>query len=244
MCVALHKPSGVPVPSLETLYSCWQTNPDGAGICYPSAYKRGKVLICKGIMSWDDFEKAYKEHGLETMEAIPLLIHFRIATSGLVDGGNTHPFPVKKSMKELRHTLQFSDYALVHNGVLQLKPENAFISDTMQFVANLARCGGNIAGKFLKMDGNIDGGRMALMDGEGKVCRLGDWIDCDGVFYSNDIWQLNEYDQSWAMDMMYEDYAEMYPDEDGPPIDEFAEEWLEMNDWVFEPNPYQWDNYR
>lgn len=183
-----------------------------------------------------EFEKSYKNHGLAGMKKQLLLLHFRIATSGLIDAGNTHPFPISSNPKELRRTFLFSDYALVHNGILKIKPEKEYFSDTMQFVISMARKRRDPVKCFILEKNRIDGGCMALMDGWGRVELLGDWIDINDVLFSNDLWQMQNFYANFDMEMMEQEYYEQYPNGDRPDFDEFVEEWLEAyeayyNEW-------------
>ena len=47
MCVIVYKPAGCPMPDEATLRSCWDTNPDGAGMMLPDG---DAVRIRKGFM--------------------------------------------------------------------------------------------------------------------------------------------------------------------------------------------------
>ena len=69
----------------------FENNPDGAGFMY--AYQ-GNVFIEKGFMSYEEFKVGLDNLSQKyDISALPLVMHFRIATSGNVDGGTTHPFP-------------------------------------------------------------------------------------------------------------------------------------------------------
>ena len=101
MCVAIYKPVGVKTPSLETLFQCWEANPDGAGFALPIPDNEKYAFhIRKGFMTWEDFVRAFEKFNLADCES-DLLIHFRIATHGGISPGNTHPFPITKEKKYL-----------------------------------------------------------------------------------------------------------------------------------------------
>lgn len=224
MCVAIYKPANVAVPSLDILEMCWYTNPDGAGMAFPSLKKPNMLEIRKGFMEWEDFEEAYQKLELDKMYDRPLFLHFRIATAGNVDAGNTHPFPISQYQETLRLEGLYSKYALIHNGILsEYTPENGTVSDTMQFIMEMARSGRNPMKIFRRMGKRISDGKMALMDKRGRVHLLGEWIDYEGVKFSNELWQLgfwyDEMDDD--MDLARSEYEEMFPDGIGATFEEF-----------------------
>jgi hypothetical protein len=53
MCIIVYKPKGIELPKEDILKNCFDNNADGAGYMY--AHK-GKVLIHKGFMDWEDFK--------------------------------------------------------------------------------------------------------------------------------------------------------------------------------------------
>jgi predicted glutamine amidotransferase len=136
MCVAIVKKQGVPLPSRKALYNCFISNPHGAGYMFVD---NGKLHIKKGFMTFKSFYKSFMNEGFT--EKDNLLIHFRIATHGLVDGGNCHPFPITSKITSMRKTDNlFEGYGLIHNGIFdydkkfykRFDPTN-IASDTMLF---------------------------------------------------------------------------------------------------------------
>lgn len=114
MCIAICKPEGVIIPTSH-LEACFQNNPDGAGFAYA---ENDKLTIHKGLMTFDAFTKAFKEHKEKAA-----IIHFRITTHGDTDEYNTHPFEVGKNL------------AMIHNGVINAvdRKEDLTKSDTYHF---------------------------------------------------------------------------------------------------------------
>ena len=113
MCVAIFKPKNVQVPDRNTLNRCFDKNPDGAGF---AIYRNNKIEIHKGFMDFNSFYFNFLKSNPKKDENI--LIHFRIATHGLVDRGNTHPFPLTDDFEFMRKKdLYFNGKVLVHNGV-------------------------------------------------------------------------------------------------------------------------------
>lgn len=198
MCVAIYKPTGAKAPTINDLKMCWDANPDGAGMCFPCPKKEGRLEIHKGFMHWKDFKKAYEKYDIANKKD-PVLIHFRIATGGAVDGGNTHPFPVTTDIKKQRQVSQLTEYALIHNGILPFNDPAKKVSDTMLFTAAVA------AGNFHKkpeelarlIGGMIGSSKVALMDGAGNTTLIGTWIDVDGVKFSNDHWKYPVIEDNW-----------------------------------------------
>lgn len=141
MCIAVIKPKGIGMPDRETLFNCFESNPHGAGFAYN---RNGITHIIKGLMTFEDFYSELDKHQLDINENV--FLHFRIATHGLRDGGNTHPFPITKSFTEMRKTRQeYRGFCLIHNGVFHYSnqimksyDENDIISDTMLFAKMVA----------------------------------------------------------------------------------------------------------
>lgn len=140
MCIAVVKPSGVEVPQQVNLRNCFENNPHGAGFMF---IRDNKIHIKKGYMNFTDFYTAFCSENFGIEDTV--FIHFRIATHGLVDGGNTHPFPVTNIVQDLRkRNISFNGYGLIHNGIFSY-PKQTFkrydptgvISDTMLFTLRL-----------------------------------------------------------------------------------------------------------
>lgn len=99
MCVIALKPRNVGIPK-SVLKECFRNNPHGAGFAYPL---NGKVILEKGFFSFKDFWSKYKDID----PRYPVLIHFRVATSGEIDKNNCHPWRIDDS------------HVFAHNGILQ-----------------------------------------------------------------------------------------------------------------------------
>ena len=187
MCIIIACPSGVDIPDDETLAGLWDMNPDGAGFMYSEG---GRVEIRKGYMSLgallsalSEFESRHDANGLD------VCIHMRIATSGLVDKANCHPFPVDAPEKWRKRRVT-CDCAVMHNGVFGLFDGTDDKSDTVQYVENILApmysIGGRPGGEFDKVVDSTRGRcRLAIMDGNG-LHLYGKWHEDNGVYYSND----------------------------------------------------------
>lgn len=120
MCIAIYKPENV-ILSKTVLKNCFENNPDGAGFAYPD--DEGKsIQIQNGFFGFRKFWQNYRR-----LQNKPMLIHFRIATSGKVDTVNCHPWRI-----DARH-------AMIHNGSIRHKLDGVTddISDTGVFVKDI-----------------------------------------------------------------------------------------------------------
>ena len=125
MCLLIAKPQGKKLDK-EQLATAFRSNPDGAG--FAIADEAGKrILVRKGFFDFDKFCAEFQP--FENCEAI---VHFRIATSGLTNHDNCHPFEIKSEM--------FPEYtfAMAHNGSLPFRntktksDTNCFSTDVLK----------------------------------------------------------------------------------------------------------------
>lgn len=182
MCVAIVAPMGHRVQNLK-LYAGWTRNKDGAGFAYVD---NGKVVISKGYMTYNAFEKAYSAAYAQFGETSAFLVHMRIRSAGDLNAANTHPFPVAGG-------------ALIHNGTLfqptgdKIGPSNDRWSDTRGFASELhdklTLENARLAKESLeKLIGNYN--KIAMLYDSGDYVILnetgGEWVE--------DIW----YSNSWS----------------------------------------------
>ena len=189
MCVAIYKPENVQTPSLDTLKKCWEANPDGAGFALLTGGDKYAIEIHKGYMTWKQFKAAFEKYRLADF-AGDMLLHFRIATHGGISPGNTHPFSLTKDVKLLKHTNVRTNYALIHNGILPIKPKGD-ISDTMEFCRRMAPLYQNIPSAFNLIEGMTGNNKIAVMTRE-RVHLFGQWECVKGVYFSNLLWDWQE----------------------------------------------------
>lgn len=192
MCIIVIKNMMTPVPS--TLKTCFENNPDGAGFML---HYNGKVHGFKGLMTWNAFEEKLQEaeRKFGPLEDRLMVFHFRIATHGGVNAGNTHPFPLVDSYKAMRQTEWVSNIGMAHNGIissLSTHPDifNHKVSDTMVFCRNVAQpvllAKGNIK-RMVEALGLMAGSKLCFMFDTGLIFTCGDFIrHTDGCMYSND----------------------------------------------------------
>ena len=89
MCIAIYKPSDKELTK-ETLETCFNANPDGAGFAYINTdYVGHKKIKIKKTLDFEDFYQKY-ERALSLAPESPFLIHFRIKTHGDRDWETLH----------------------------------------------------------------------------------------------------------------------------------------------------------
>lgn len=173
MCLAIVKPAGKSI-TRERLLNGFTSNNHGAGLAW--AHK-GKLHIEKGFFKFEEFYKKYEE-----VQALNLLIHFRIRTSGKQDAMNCHPWRVTENL------------ALIHNGIIALKEEDN-MSDTGVFTKYVLKPIVEAGPDLWRLKG-IQwligeavglGNKIALMDNTGQTViineKQGNWDE--GCWFSN-----------------------------------------------------------
>ena len=181
MCVICYKPRGQHLPSDTTIATMFHRNPDGAGFMWWNENENA-VSWRKGFFTLDDFMRALQEQNFSRHDMIAL--HFRIATSGGINAGRCHPFPVTQNLDYMTSASGTDDAVFMHNGVIGVG--TAKLSDTMIYIyrhadlikgikSNSARC---------QVEADTIGSRtLTFMDG--KAFRTGQWIHDGGRYYSN-----------------------------------------------------------
>lgn len=201
MCMIVFKGAGVELPKEEHLRESASRNKDGIGIAY---LKVGinEVRIKKDFKDVDVLISWLKDN--ITKEDI-CIVHFRLATHGLVDEGNRHPFPITKNKELLRKTELICQMAVAHNGVISQYEHKKF-SDTQKFVLdilseesvknNLDNPGiQKLISNFIGLD------RLVILLANGTGYRWGEWIKEGDIYYSNSGYKAyftNRYD--WIKD--------------------------------------------
>lgn len=221
MCVAIYKPSGIAAPSIETLKSCWDANPDGAGLAWRTADDKHPLHIEKGFMTWKEFESYWNSADIVKYGG-DLFIHFRITTHGGTSDENTHPFPISNNDKVLKSLSLSCNYVMMHNGVLPITPDNENISDTMMLSKLIARGGfeKNTPQLMDLLEELIGSNKLAIMTSD-DVYLIGDWKKVDDVYYSNTHWQYRIATQWNNCDYRHGVYK---------PSDEWTSEHIGMSD--------------
>lgn len=177
MCIAIVTQPGKVLTGAQ-LYSGWYRNSDGAGFAYCDEH--GKVVIKKGYMKYNDFQKAYADASMKYSEHSPFLVHMRIRTSGDVNAANCHPFKLKNG-------------AMIHNGSLfnpdtvrtaEKKSDTRIFAESLHNILVLEDL--QVAGPDIIAEIGYHN-KLAFLFDEGKTLILnesaGFWDD--GIWYSN-----------------------------------------------------------
>ncbi len=195
MCIIVAKNKGYDLPKKSLLQNCYISNPDGAGIMYT---KNNKVVIDKGYMNFNSLWKRLEKLKTEIdIKNTPIVLHFRIGTSGAFDKSNTHPFELTNQNNKLLKLKNSVDIGIAHNGIITAyEDSNDFtLNDTQLFIK-----------KFLypiyKIDNNfynnkqiqeiiktVTNSKFAFLTSKNELILIGDFIEENGIYYSNKTYQ-------------------------------------------------------
>ena len=224
MCIIVAKKKGIELPTKEILKNCFNYNSDGAGIMFNDGKQ---VFIEKGFMDFNSFysrlEALDKEFNLVNSD---LALHFRISTSGNVDQGNCHPYPISTETSQLRNLSLVTDIGMAHNGVIRkhIPETRSILNDTQTFIKNFVYNMYSSNKEFLTVGANIkaleeEAGSKLCFITKDNMYIIGKFIEeTNGILYSNDTYL--SYDYGWG----YEDYSvdfdyfDMF-DIEGEPLD-------------------------
>ena len=203
MCIIVAKPAGVAMPTWKTLKTCFENNPHGAGFMFP---KDGSVHIVKGLMTFKEF-KGELSDAIKSFDPVktPVVMHFRIATTGSTSMGNCHPFPICRKYATMKRATQQCTAAMAHNGVIKHTSKDPDcvgfdVSDTMVFVKKYVDPLFRIRGGHLKalLDDeildvleNLADSKLAFLDANGVLRMRGHFTQDHGVYYSNYTYSAN-----------------------------------------------------
>ena len=180
MCIICVSPKRVRQPNVTTIRRMFQNNPDGAG--YMVA-RDGKVIISKGFMNVDEYIEAIRAEHFTAKD--PVVYHFRISTQAV------------EHMKVLDVECSCG---VAHNGIIRLTtdPRNREYSDTALFIANylslIIREPGDLKDeRVLKLIHRLAGSKLAIMDADGYIATVGEYINQKGLLFSNASFETDTY---------------------------------------------------
>lgn len=222
MCIILACKPGCR-PTSDVLENCWFSNPDGAGAMW---CEDGKVRISKGYMRLKDVKSLMGEIPDES----PLVLHFRIGTSGGHSERVTHPYPVTSDLDCL-HALDLEcPVGIAHNGILPYPHDDVReISDTIAYVqtvvaplshARKVRAGGGLThSKFAaeRLKATSRGSRLCVLSADGSMRLTGaGWNGVSrGIQASNESWRgFRAYKWSKCSLADWHSYIDDYDDTD------------------------------
>lgn len=179
MCIICYKPAGAPLPGFETLERCARRNPHGAGFALA---RDGRVIVRKGFGRVVDLLEALVDAagGPEAVEALPAILHFRLATHGSVCPANCQPLPLSARLEDVKALSAECAAAMAHNGIysgVEFRPEWPDVSDTQAMV--LGRLSGmsfaEIAARKEEIAAMLGPSRTVLLDASGEALLFGGW---------------------------------------------------------------------
>lgn len=183
MCVAITLAPGTNL-TLEEIRRMDRNNADGVGLAW--AYD--------GHVSWWKTTKVDPQEVLTKMEFwsnFPRLMHFRLATAGGTRPDLCHPFEVGPLAACQPHGA--SQRVMIHNGHWTRWKEVHDLLDSEGLLPDKGPWSDTrLAAYLAHMDPDwltALGGRVAVMDGDETIVRLGDWQELrEGIYVSNKHW--------------------------------------------------------
>ena len=195
MCIICVSPKRVRQPNVTTIRRMFRNNPDGAG--YMVA-RDGKVTISKGFMDVDEYIEAIRAEHFTAKD--PVVYHFRISTQAGVNPEMTHPFPLSNRIEHMKVLDVECSCGVAHNGIIRLTTDrnNREYSDTALFIANylslIIREPGDLKDeRILTLIHRLAGSKLAIMDGEGYIATIGEYINQKGLLFSNTSFETDTY---------------------------------------------------
>ena len=187
MCIICVSKSGVRQPTVTELNTMFRNNPDGAG--YMVA-RHGMVSISKGYMDFGEFLNAVRREHFTERDSV--VYHFRISTQAGVNPEMTHPFPLSNRLERMEKLDTTCRIGVSHNGVIRLTadPDNRRYSDTALFITQylrvlIQRREDLRDRRVLDTVWNLAQSKFAIMDGGGYVATVGEFLNQDGLLFSN-----------------------------------------------------------
>ena len=209
MCVIVTKEMNRKMPSKETLKKCFLANPDGCGFMYNYD---NHVYIEKGFMFFDEFYSRICELDSQiNLKKCAIVFHFRISTSGKIDEGNCHPYPICDDIKFMRSTfLQCKDVAYCHNGVIRdYAPKDKLMNDTQMFGMHVLNKFYKINHEFyrdkdiMKMISLLCKSKLCFLNSNGEIFYVGNFFTYKGNQFSN-LYFANFKKRYYFFDDLYE----------------------------------------
>jgi len=207
MCIIVAKRAGIELPSLEILKTCFQNNPDGAGIAYGSF---GGVTIEKGFMEFEELETALSK--IEHIKNLNMLLHFRISTAGGVSEFLTHPYPLTNDIDKMLELSGQVTTAIMHNGVIPAMYPAKGVNDTMMYIKDVMYPLAKLNRRFYDDSRcrtileTTSHSKLAIINSAG-IHLIGKFQEKDGILYSNDTYS---YSKKYYCYSQYDDDSRLY----------------------------------
>ncbi len=201
MCVIVAKEKDIEMPDRNILKTCFNNNPDGAGIMWN---QENMIQIRKGFMDWNSFDNFLDELSDQVdLKNCGVCMHFRIKTHGKTSPQNCHPFPISSRIKDLKKLELKTDIGVVHNGIIPIKPIYN-LSDTQTYILKRMYNVKKHYPSFLKekhimsqIEKEISS-KVAFLASDGSIYTIGEFAENEGVLYSNRSFEeYSYYNFSW-----------------------------------------------
>jgi predicted glutamine amidotransferase len=194
MCIIIAKPKGVGLPKDEWLRNSASNNDDGMGVMYK--LKDGNSIRIK--KDFDNAETLVSWVKDNITKDDTIVFHFRLATSGLTDIGNRHPFPITNNSGLLRQPDLVCRQAMCHNGVLSDYSGHKKFNDTQKFVLDILcdpAVRNNFGSKVIRklLAHYIDGDKLAILSITSGLILLGEYEKEEGLYFSNTTYKEKRY---------------------------------------------------
>ena len=195
MCIICVSQSGVRLPNHIELRNMFERNPHGAGFMYA---RNGRVHIHKGFMTLGEFENALRYSRLTAKDTV--IYHFRISTQAGISPEMTHPFPLSNQRAHMNLLDVSCKCGVAHNGIIRLtsNPNERRYSDTAIFITDyLASILHSVDDlhdqQKLDLIFDLAESKFAILDRSGYVATIGNFIEKDGLLFSNDSYKPRKY---------------------------------------------------
>lgn len=152
-------------------------------------------------------------------------MHFRISTQGGYKPELTHPYPLSEEMSDLRRLSCSTDVGIAHNGIISLTistKKDVDYNDTMLFITDYLSLIIRDTDYWkdpvtVELISRLADSKLAILDRSGHCELIGDFVEKDGVYYSNHSYEYG-YTYSFLRTELYEDFMSYY----GTDEDEFC----------------------
>lgn len=186
MCVIVMKPNGIDMPDKDTLYSCWITNPHGAGVSIVDK-EHNTVWTKKGFMKFDDLMDYLNEADkIYNLKNSAVMLHFRFVSVGKKCKTQCHPFPISYKLKDIERIEYNSEMTFSHNGTLFIKTDKG-LSDTQIYAYKHLPY---MTMEDIEKDINGSFNRLCFLKNDGTYKLIGKFIKDKGCYYSNNSYSL------------------------------------------------------
>lgn len=218
MCIIISIKRNQELPADEILRICAEANPDGGGYAIQT---QTNVKIMKGYFDTEKLIQDLKKDRQQNPHSA-VIIHFRITTHGGTCKELCHPFPLTNDSKKLGLKHIYTPVALAHNGIIPrgISPEGfsdttAYISKELYPISKAVKDWYKNTDILNSIQARIQS-KLAILLKTGDPILIGDFIEEDGIFYSNSsyVYQSPGYKTPTTCYTYTQDYYEEWPNDD------------------------------